>query len=91
VIASAFTLILFGSVFILCAFVNKGEACILKTKFPVIAYAENKWLIMFLRTFGRRRPPTASKSTVTTTTSTKARGLRRSTLSMGHSHDYRRI
>jgi hypothetical protein len=27
-------------------------------KFPVIAYAENKWLIMFLRTFGRRRPPT---------------------------------
>jgi hypothetical protein len=30
----------------------------LKTKFPVIAYAKNKWLIMFLRTFGRRRPPT---------------------------------
>jgi hypothetical protein len=37
---------------------HKGEACILLTKFPVIAYAENKWLIMFLRTFGRRRPPT---------------------------------
>jgi hypothetical protein len=38
---------------------HKGEACILKTKFPVIAYTENKWLIMFLRTFRRRRPPTA--------------------------------
>jgi hypothetical protein len=37
---------------------QKGEACILETKFPVIAYAENKWLIMFLRTFERRRPPT---------------------------------
>jgi hypothetical protein len=24
-----------------------------------MAYAENKWLIMFLRTFGRGRPPTA--------------------------------
>ena len=24
---------------------------------PVIAYTENKWLIMFLRTFGRGRPP----------------------------------
>jgi hypothetical protein len=30
----------------------------LKTKLPVIAYTENKWLIMFLRTFGRGRPPT---------------------------------
>jgi hypothetical protein len=39
---------------------HKGEACILETKFPVIAYAENKWLIMFLRTFGRRRPPTVA-------------------------------
>jgi hypothetical protein len=37
---------------------HKVETCILKTKFSVIAYAENKWLIMFLRTFGRRRPPT---------------------------------
>jgi hypothetical protein len=27
-------------------------------KLPVIAYAKNKWLIMFLRNFGRRRPPT---------------------------------
>jgi hypothetical protein len=36
---------------------HEEEACILKTKLPVIAYAENKWLIMFLRTFGRRRPP----------------------------------
>jgi hypothetical protein len=39
---------------------HKGEACILKTKFPVIAYSENKWLIMFLRTFGTRRPPIVS-------------------------------
>jgi hypothetical protein len=31
---------------------------LLQTKLPVIAYAKNKWLIMFLRTFGRRRPPT---------------------------------
>jgi hypothetical protein len=37
---------------------HEEEACILKTKLPIIAYAENKWLIMFLRTFGRRRPPT---------------------------------
>jgi hypothetical protein len=27
-------------------------------KLPIIAYAENKWLIMFLRTFRRGRPPT---------------------------------
>jgi hypothetical protein len=39
---------------------HEEETCILKTKLPVIAYAENKWLIMFLRTFGRRRPPTVS-------------------------------
>jgi hypothetical protein len=37
---------------------HEEEACILKTKLPVIAYAKNKWLIMFLRTFGRGRPPT---------------------------------
>jgi hypothetical protein len=30
----------------------------METKLPVIAYAKNKWLIMFLRTFERRRPPT---------------------------------
>jgi hypothetical protein len=30
---------------------------LLETKLPVIAYAKNKWLIMFLRTFRRRRPP----------------------------------
>jgi hypothetical protein len=39
---------------------HKEEAYILKTKLPVIAYVENKWLIMFLRTFERRRPPTRS-------------------------------
>jgi hypothetical protein len=37
---------------------HEEEACILKMKLPVIAYTESKWLIMFLRTFGRRRPPT---------------------------------
>jgi hypothetical protein len=36
---------------------HEEEACILKSKLPVIAYAESKWLIMFLKTFGRRRPP----------------------------------
>jgi hypothetical protein len=40
---------------------HEEEACILQTKLPVIAYAENKWLIMFLRTFGRRRPPTVTR------------------------------
>jgi hypothetical protein len=29
----------------------------MKTKLPVMAYAENKWLVIFLRTFGRGRPP----------------------------------
>jgi hypothetical protein len=36
---------------------HEEEACILKTKLCVIAYTKNKWLIMFLRTFGRGRPP----------------------------------
>jgi hypothetical protein len=40
---------------------HKGGACILEMKFPVIAYAGNNWLIMFLMTFGRRRPPTEAK------------------------------
>jgi hypothetical protein len=43
---------------------HKGEACILETKFPIIAYAENKWLIMFLRTFGRSRPPTVATRSI---------------------------
>jgi hypothetical protein len=63
VIASAFTLILFGCLHLVC-FRHKGEACILKTKFPVITYAKNKWLIMFLRTFGRRRPPTVAPRSI---------------------------
>jgi hypothetical protein len=42
----------------------KGEACMFHTKFPVIAYAENKWLIMFLRTFGRRRPLTVAHHSI---------------------------
>jgi hypothetical protein len=57
VIASAFTLIFFGSVFILCLR-HKEEDYLLKVKLPIIAYGEKKWLIMFLRTFRRRRPPT---------------------------------
>jgi hypothetical protein len=39
---------------------HEEDVCILKTKLPVIAYAKSKWLIMFLRTFGRRKPPTSS-------------------------------
>jgi hypothetical protein len=57
VIASAFVLIFFGSIFILCVLRHKREAYLLKMKLPVIAYAKNKWLIMFLRTFGRRSNP----------------------------------
>jgi hypothetical protein len=58
VIASAFNL-LWTRLPLVCLH-HKEEAYILKTKLSVIAYAENKWLIMFLRTFGRRRPPTSS-------------------------------
>jgi hypothetical protein len=58
VIASAFILIFFGSIFIMCVLRHKKEAYLLNMKLPVIAYAKNKWLIIFLRTFGRRRPPT---------------------------------
>jgi hypothetical protein len=39
---------------------HEEEACIQKMKLPVIAYAESKWLNMFLSTFGRRRPPTVA-------------------------------
>ena len=56
VIASAFTLIFFESIFILCILHCKKEVYLLETKLPVIAYAKSKWLIMFLRTFGRGRP-----------------------------------
>jgi hypothetical protein len=37
---------------------------LLETKLPVIAYAKNKWLIMFLRTFRRRRPPTVAPRSI---------------------------
>jgi hypothetical protein len=40
VVTSAFTLILFGSAFILCAFVIREKLVLRKTKFPVIACAE---------------------------------------------------
>jgi hypothetical protein len=43
---------------------HEEEACILKMKLPVIAYAENKWLIIFLRTFGRRRLPTVAPRSI---------------------------
>jgi hypothetical protein len=64
VIASAFTLILFGSCPHLMYLRHKEKTRIPKTKLPVIAYAENKWLIMFLRTFGRRRPPTVAPRSI---------------------------
>jgi hypothetical protein len=34
----------------------RGKMSILKTKLPIVAHTESKWLIMFLRTFGRGRP-----------------------------------
>jgi hypothetical protein len=43
---------------------HKGEACILEMKFPIIVYAENKWLITFLRTFGKRRSPTVAPRSI---------------------------
>jgi hypothetical protein len=39
-------------------FVIRKRLIFLKMKLPIITYAKNKWLIMFLRTFRRRRPPT---------------------------------
>jgi hypothetical protein len=44
-------------IFISYAFIIRKKTCILTTKLPVIAYAENNWLIIFLRIFGRGRPP----------------------------------
>jgi hypothetical protein len=43
---------------------HEEEACIRKMKPPIIAYAESKWLIMFLRTFRRRRPPTVAPHSI---------------------------
>jgi hypothetical protein len=57
-IASAFILIILRSYLHPVCLHHEEKICILKTKLPVIAYAKNKWLIMFLRTFGRERPPT---------------------------------
>jgi hypothetical protein len=59
-----FILILFRSGLHFACLHHEEEACILKTKLPVMAYAENKWLIMFLRTFGRRRPPTVAPRSI---------------------------
>ena len=41
-----------------------GKTSILKMKLPVISYTESKWLIMFLRTFGRGRPPTVAPRSI---------------------------
>jgi hypothetical protein len=53
-----FILIIFRSYLHLVYLHHEKKTCILKTKLPVIAYVENKWLIMFLRTFGSGMPPT---------------------------------
>ena len=57
-IALAFILIILRSYLHLVCLYHKEKTSILKTKLHLIAYAENKWLIMFLRTFGRERPLT---------------------------------
>jgi hypothetical protein len=38
-------------------FHHKGDACVLETKFPVIAYAENEWLIMFFEGLRKEKAP----------------------------------
>jgi hypothetical protein len=48
----------------LCVLRHKKEAYFLETKLPIIAYAKNKWLIMFLRTFERRWPPTVAPCSI---------------------------
>jgi hypothetical protein len=55
-IASAFILIILRSYLYLVYLRHEEKICILKTNLPVIAYVENIWLIMFLRTFERGRP-----------------------------------
>jgi hypothetical protein len=57
-IASAFILIVLRSYLHLIYLHHEEKTCILKTKLPIIAYAENRWLIVFLRIFGRGRPLT---------------------------------
>jgi hypothetical protein len=57
VIASAFIPVILRSHLHLVCLHHKEKACIWRTKLPVIAYAENNWLIIFLRTFERGRPP----------------------------------
>jgi hypothetical protein len=48
----------------MCVLRHKKEVYLLETKLPVTAYAKNKWLIMFLRTFRRRRPPTVAPRSI---------------------------
>jgi hypothetical protein len=64
VIASAFIIFILRSYLHLICFHHEEKTSILKTKLPVIAYAENKWLIMFSRTFGRGRSPTVAPRSI---------------------------
>jgi hypothetical protein len=57
-ITSAFIPIILRSYLHLVCLHHEEKTYILKTKLPVIAYAENNWLIMFLITFERGRSPT---------------------------------
>jgi hypothetical protein len=54
----------FESIFIMCVLRHKKEAYLLETKLLVIVHAKNKWLIMFFRTFERRRPPTVAPRSI---------------------------
>jgi hypothetical protein len=59
-IASVFILIILRLYLHLVCLRPEEKTCILKMKLPVIAYAENNWLIMLLRTFEKGRPPTVA-------------------------------
>jgi hypothetical protein len=72
-IASAFILIILRSYLHLVRLHHEGKTSILKTKLPVIAYTESKWLIMFLRTFGRGRPLTVAPRSINLFLSNKFR------------------
>jgi hypothetical protein len=48
----------------MCVLRHKKEAYLLETKLPIIAYAKNKWFIMFLRTFGMKRPLTVASRSI---------------------------
>lgn len=58
VTTSAFILIILRSYLHLVCLHHEWKTFILKTKLPIIAYTESKWLCIFLRTFERERPLT---------------------------------